>query len=105
MKLLVVEDDPPLQAALLRLLGRWGYAAELAATGAEAIGWLERELFDLVLLGGGVLVWCNGERRSRISQLGGAIGLGLWLLLQLIAGLNALLLLRPLPELIQQLLR
>lgn len=50
MKLLVVEDDPPLQAALLRLLGRWGYAAELAATGAEAIGWLERELFDLVLL-------------------------------------------------------
>jgi P-type Ca2+ transporter type 2C len=62
-------------------------------------------LFSLLLLGGGVLVWCNGERRSRISQLGGAIGLGLWLLLQLIAGLNALLLLRPLPELIQQLLR
>jgi two-component system OmpR family response regulator len=50
MKLLVVEDDPPLQAGLLQLLGQWGYATELAATGAEALAWLERELFDLVLL-------------------------------------------------------
>ncbi len=50
MKLLVVEDDPPLQAALLRLLGQWGYATEHASTSAEALGWLERELFDLVLL-------------------------------------------------------
>lgn len=50
MKLLVVEDDPPLQAALLRLLGQWGYATELASTAAEALGWLESELFDLVLL-------------------------------------------------------
>lgn len=50
MKLLVVEDDPPLQTGLLRLLGQWGYATELASTGAEALAWLERELFDLVLL-------------------------------------------------------
>ena len=50
MKLLVVEDDPPLQAALLRLLAQWGYACERAATAAEALAWLERELFDLVLL-------------------------------------------------------
>jgi DNA-binding response OmpR family regulator len=50
MKLLVVEDDPPLRSALLRLLAQWGYATERAATAAEALGWLERELFDLVLL-------------------------------------------------------
>ncbi|MFM7264074.1 MAG: response regulator transcription factor [Cyanobium sp.] len=50
MKLLVVEDDPPLQAALLRLVAQWGYAAEQASTAAEALAWLERELFDLVLL-------------------------------------------------------
>ncbi|MEB3362487.1 MAG: response regulator transcription factor [Synechococcaceae cyanobacterium] len=50
MKLLVVEDDPPLQAALLRLLAQWGYATEQASTAAEALAWLERELFDLVLL-------------------------------------------------------
>jgi Ca2+-transporting ATPase len=57
-------------------------------------------VFSLLLLGGGVLVWLNGEPRSRLSQFGGAIGLGLWLLLQVIPGLNALLLLRPLPGLI-----
>ena len=57
-------------------------------------------VFSLLLLGGGVLVWLNGEPRSRISQFGGAIGLGLWLLLQAIPPLNRLLLLRPLPELI-----
>ena len=41
MKLLVVEDDPTLQQALLRLLGQWGYAAEAAATAGEALAWLE----------------------------------------------------------------
>jgi DNA-binding response OmpR family regulator len=50
MKLLVVEDDAPLRTALLRLLGQWGYAAEGAPTGRDALAWLERELFDLVLL-------------------------------------------------------
>jgi Ca2+-transporting ATPase len=57
-------------------------------------------VFSLLLLGGGVLVWLNGEPRSRLSQFGGAIGLGLWLLLQTLPGLNALLLLRPQPGLI-----
>jgi DNA-binding response OmpR family regulator len=50
MKLLVVEDDPALQQALLRLLGQWGYAAEVAGTAATALGWLEQQRFDLVLL-------------------------------------------------------
>ncbi|MBD2421931.1 response regulator transcription factor [Cyanobium sp. FACHB-13342] len=59
MKLLVVEDDPPLQSALLRLLAQWGYAAEMASTAGEALGWLERELFDLVLLDLG-LPDCDG---------------------------------------------
>jgi DNA-binding response OmpR family regulator len=59
MKLLVVEDDPPLQAALLRLLAQWGYATELASTAADALAWLERELFDLVLLDLG-LPDCDG---------------------------------------------
>ncbi|MFN9628919.1 MAG: response regulator transcription factor [Cyanobacteriota bacterium] len=68
MKLLVVEDDAPLQAALLRLLGQWGYATEAASTGDEALNWLERELFDLVVLdlglpdGDGVAV-CRQLRR------------------------------------------
>ena len=57
-------------------------------------------VFSLLLLGGGVLVWLNGEPRSRLSQFGGAIGVGLWLLLQAIPGLNGLLMLRPLSGLI-----
>ena len=50
---------PPLQSALLRLLSQWGYATEMATTAGEALGWLERELFDLVLLNLG-LPDCDG---------------------------------------------
>ena len=73
MKLLVVEDDLPLQAALLRLLHQWGYAAEQATTAAEALGCLERELFDLVLLDLGLpdrdgLALCRQLRRLPLHQ-------------------------------------
>ena len=50
MKLLLVEDDPTLQDAMQRLLLQWGYGLEVAGTGGEAMGWLEQERFDLVLL-------------------------------------------------------
>lgn len=50
MKLLVVEDEPTLRQALLRLVAQWGYAAQSAANAAEAIDWLELDAFDLVLL-------------------------------------------------------
>lgn len=73
MKLLVVEDDPPLQAALLRLLAQWGYATEQASTAAEVLAWLERELFDLVLLDLGLpdrdgLSLCRQLRRLPCHQ-------------------------------------
>jgi DNA-binding response OmpR family regulator len=41
MKLLVVEDEPTLRQALLRLVAQWGYAAQSAANAAEAIDGLE----------------------------------------------------------------
>ena len=73
MKLLVVEDDLTLQQALLRLLGQWGYATEAAATAASAMGWLEQELFDLVLLDLGLpdadgLALCRSLRRRGLHQ-------------------------------------
>lgn len=73
MKLLVVEDDLTLQQALLRLLGQWGYATEAAATAASAMGWLEQELFDLVLLDLGLpdadgLALCRRLRRRGLHQ-------------------------------------
>ena len=50
MKLLLVEDDPTLQDVMQRLLLQWGYGLEVAGTGGEAMGWLEQERFDMVLL-------------------------------------------------------
>ena len=61
MKLLVIEDDDALRGALLRLLGQWGYATEAASTASDALAWLERELFDLVLLD-------LGLDRSRLAR-------------------------------------
>lgn len=73
MKLLVVEDDPTLQQALLRLVTQWGYAAEAAASAGTAFAWLERELFDLVLLDLGLpdadgLALCQRLRRTSLHQ-------------------------------------
>ena len=70
MKLLVVEDDDALRMVLLRLLGQWGYATEAASTAGEARGWLERELFDLLMLdlglpdGDGITLCRELRRRS-----------------------------------------
>ena len=74
-------------ALLAVLLGCWP---------ALASGERRSLVFALLLLGGGLLVWLNGDRRSRITLLGGAIGPGLLLLLQAIPGLTSLLLLQPL---------
>lgn len=70
MKLLVVEDDSTLRNALLRLVTQWGYAAQAAANAGEAMDWLERDGFDLVLLDLGLpdrdgLEVCRSLRRSR----------------------------------------
>ncbi|MBM5806509.1 MAG: response regulator transcription factor [Cyanobacteria bacterium M_surface_10_m2_179] len=69
MKLLVVEDDSTLRHALLRLVAQWGYAAQAAANAGEALDWLERDGFDLVLLDLGLpdrdgLEVCRRVRRS-----------------------------------------
>jgi DNA-binding response OmpR family regulator len=68
MKVLVVEDDDALRAALLRLLAQWGYATEAASTAREARGWLEREPFDLLMLDLGLpdgdgVSFCSALRR------------------------------------------
>jgi Ca2+-transporting ATPase len=48
-------------------------------------------VFSLLLLAGGGLVWLNGDRRSRGTFAGAAIGLGLWLLLLAVPGLRRVL--------------
>ena len=54
-------------------------------------------VFALLLLGGGLLVWWNGDRSGSLTRIGSLIGAGLWLLLQLIPGANPLLGLAPPP--------
>jgi DNA-binding response OmpR family regulator len=73
MKLLVVEDEPTLREALLRLVAQWGYAAQAAVNGREALDWLELERFDLVLLDLGLpdrdgLEVCRSLRRAARHQ-------------------------------------
>ena len=73
MKLLVLEDEPTLRDALLRLIAQWGYAAQAAATGREALDWLDLEIFDPVLLDLGLpdrdgLEVCRSLRRASRHQ-------------------------------------
>jgi Ca2+-transporting ATPase len=55
-------------------------------------------VFAALLLGGGALVWWNGDRRSALTRAGALIGVGLWLLVQWIPGLVNLLQLAPTPS-------
>ena len=58
---------------------------------------LRRSLvFSLLLLTSGSLVWLNGDRASRLSAAGAALGVGLWLALLTIPGLMPFLSLAPL---------
>ena len=58
---------------------------------------LRRSLvFSLLLLTSGSLVWLNGDRSSRLSAAGAALGVALWLALLTIPGLMRLLSLAPL---------
>jgi Ca2+-transporting ATPase len=60
---------------------------------AERRSWV----FALLLVGGGALVWWNGDRSSGLTRAGALIGVGLWLLVQAIPGLVNLLQLAPTP--------
>lgn len=49
-RVLVVEDDPVSQLVAVRMLQRIGCAVRTAVCGAEAITWVARERFDLILM-------------------------------------------------------
>lgn len=50
MRILVVEDDPAIAAAVLTSLGHEGYAVDASADGREAIDWTDAYPYDLVIL-------------------------------------------------------
>jgi DNA-binding NtrC family response regulator len=50
MKILIVEDDKVFGDVIRQIVGKWGYKAEKAETGKEAMKKIRKESFDLVLL-------------------------------------------------------
>jgi DNA-binding NtrC family response regulator len=49
-RILAVDDDENFLQLLIRTLQKEGYEVRTAAGGEEALGWLERECFDLALV-------------------------------------------------------
>lgn len=50
LKVLVAEDNPTLQLVVSQMLGSMGAEIEIASDGVEAVNWLQRESFDVMLL-------------------------------------------------------
>jgi signal transduction histidine kinase/ligand-binding sensor domain-containing protein/ActR/RegA family two-component response regulator len=50
LRILLAEDNPVNQRLAMRLLERRGHRVDLASSGREAIEWLERKSFDLILM-------------------------------------------------------
>lgn len=50
LKILIVDDDPQMCRSLRALLGNTGCALETSNAGKDAIGWMDKDFFDLVLL-------------------------------------------------------
>ncbi len=50
LRVLVAEDNPVNQKVIRRTLEKWGVAIQIASNGREALEWLEREPFHIVLM-------------------------------------------------------
>ena len=50
LHILLAEDNPVNQRLAMRLLERRGHRVDVASSGREAIDWLERDHFDLILM-------------------------------------------------------
>ncbi len=50
LRILLAEDNPVNQRLAMRLLERRGHHVEIACSGREAIDWLEKQRFDLILM-------------------------------------------------------
>jgi two-component system NtrC family sensor kinase len=49
MRVLIVDDEPTVRKPLVRYLRRRGHHVDEASDGAEALGWIEAEPYDVIL--------------------------------------------------------
>ena len=72
LRILVADDDIPYCALLKRSLSDCGYLVTISASGEEALAYLQKDLFDIVLLdykmegtnGINVLQWMYGRKMN-----------------------------------------
>ncbi|MFJ4066556.1 response regulator [Pseudomonas sp. NPDC089996] len=69
-RILLVEDNPVNQLVAKGMLAKLGCQVQLATQGVEALEWLEREAFDLVLMDCNMPVMDGYEASRRIRQSG-----------------------------------
>ncbi|WP_288439603.1 response regulator [uncultured Pseudomonas sp.] len=69
-RILLVEDNPVNQLVAKGMLAKLGCQVQLATQGAEALEWLDREDFDLVLMDCNMPVMDGYEASRRIRQSG-----------------------------------
>lgn len=69
-RILLVEDNPVNQLVAKGMLAKLGCQVQLATQGAEALEWLEREDFDMVLMDCNMPVMDGYEASRRIRQSG-----------------------------------
>jgi hypothetical protein len=91
----LIQADHVHPVAML-VCGVWLAALALAFWPHSDLALRRSLVFSLLLLTSGSLVWLNGDRSSRLSAAGAALGVGLWLALLTIPGLMPLLSLAPL---------
>jgi CheY-like chemotaxis protein len=69
LRILVADDHPVNRILMEAMLGRLGHVAQLCDNGAEAVEWVKREPFDLVLMDVHMPVMDGLSATSAIRQL------------------------------------
>ena len=74
LRILITEDTAINQKLVTLVLAKFGYTADVAANGLEAVAALERQPYDVILRTSRCLRWMGWRRRRRFAG-GGRVAL------------------------------